>query len=459
MFLWVDIPQAPILFELFDRAVSRQFFQQLHERLEMPARGIYSLTVVVWLMMWQRLNHQASLAAAVQEVVQGSLGNLTPPDKRLAEQRVSSNTGALSRARKRLPLQAVGAVCDEVFGNLMRAAQDTGSLRSRLFLLDGSTMRLEHTAALKKAYPLGDNGKVEAHWPMILVLMAHHLGSGLAARPCWGPAHGPEAASEQGLTEQMLGRLPAGSALMADRNFAVFSVAWAAQQRQCGALMRITEARARKIAGQILPPAGSERRVEWRPSRDDRRAHPDLPPDAVVRGRLIVAHIQGEDGKKQPLYLFTSLEEPREELVELYRRRWDIELDIRSLKQTLRMHSLNSKTPEMMEKELLLAIAGYNLVRSVQMAAARQANLEPRRLSFSRVQAVIMTALPRLATITDAAEWEAEYQRVLGWAAQGKLPNRTRRRSYPREVWGKGGTFPQRKCPAVRARVDEKGAM
>ena len=146
-------------------------------------------------------------------------------------------------------------------------------------------------------------------------------------------------------------------------------------------------------------------------------------------------------------------------LVELYRRRWDIELDIRSLKQTLGMHSLRSKTPEMAEKELLLAIAGYNLVRSVQMAAARQANLEPRRLSFSRVQAVIMTALPRLATITEAAEWEAEYRRVLGWAAQGKLPNRTRRRSYPREVWGKGATFPRRKCQGSGSTNDEKRTM
>ena len=49
--------------------------------------------------------------------------------------------------------------------------------------------------------------------------------------------------------------------------------------------------------------------------------------------------------------------------------------DIRSLKQTLGMHSLVSKTPDMVAKELLLAIAGYNLVRSIQMAAARQAKL------------------------------------------------------------------------------------
>jgi hypothetical protein len=245
---------------------------------------------------------------------------------------------------------------------------------------------------------------------------------------------------------------------MADRNFAVFSVAWAAQQHHYGAVFRITEERARRIAGQSLPPAGRERRIEWRPSRADRRAHPELPAEAVVRGRLLVAHVPGEDGKRLKLYLFTSLEEAGEELVEIYRRRWDIELDIRSLKQTLQMHSLRSKTPEMVEKELLLAVAGYNLVRSVQMAAARQADLEPRRLSFSRVQAVVMTALPRLATITDAAQWETEYQRVLGWAAQGKLPNRSRRRSYPREVWGKGATFPKRKCQAPASPANEKGA-
>lgn len=318
-------------------------------------------------------------------------------------------------------------------------------------------MRLPHTPALKKAYPPGSNKHGDAHWPVIRVLTAHHLSSGLAVRPCWGPMYGSEAVSEQGLAEQIMERLPPGAVLMDDRNFGVFSVAWAAQQKGHGVLSRMTEARARKIAGQILPPAGSERRVEWRPSRDDRRAHPEIPADAVVRGRLIVAHVEGQDGKRFKLYLFTTLEEPQELLVDLYRRRWDIELDIRSLKQTLRLHSLSAKTPDMAAKELLLAIAGYNLVRSVQMQAARQANLEPRRLSFSRVQAVVMTALPRLATLTDAAEWEAEYQRVLGWAAQGKLPNQTRQRSYPRAVWGKGSTFPNHNRRDPASAKEQKG--
>lgn len=448
------------MFGLFGEAVSPEFFDQQQQRLGLPARGIYSLAVVVWLMMWQRLDGRGTLATAVQQVVQGALGDLLPPEKRVREQRVSSNTGALSRAQKRLPLEVVESACDRIFAHLMKPVEAT-TLLEKLFLIDGSSIPLAHTASLIEAYPLGHNQHGEAHWPVIRVLVAHHLGSGLAARPCWGPMDDNEtvqAVSEQGLTEQMLGRLPADSALMADRNFAVFSVAWAAQQHNCRVLFRITEARARKIAGLWLPPAGRECHIEWRPSRDDRRAHPGLPAEAVVQGRLIVAHVSGEDGKVFKLYLFTTLEEPREMLVELYRRRWDIELDIRSLKQTLRMHSLVSKTPEMMAKELLLAIGGYNLVRSIQMAAARQANLEPRRLSFSRVQAVVMTALPGLATLTEAAAWDTKYQQVLGWAAQGKLPNRTRRPSYPRKVWGRGESFPKRKCKDPSPADDQKEA-
>src|SRR5207249_10758281 len=113
-------------------------------------------------------------------------------------------------------------------------------------------MRLPHTPALEKAYPPGGNQHGEAHWPVIRVLTAHHLSSGLAERPCWGPMFGGDAVSEQGLArlaEQIMERLPAGAVLMDDRNFGVCSVAWAAQQKGYGVLSRMTEARARKIAG------------------------------------------------------------------------------------------------------------------------------------------------------------------------------------------------------------------
>jgi len=440
----VPLPNAPVLFDLFGKVVPPQFFDELGERLGLHAQGIYRLSVVAWLIMRDRLDGRGTLAGGVQKVVQGGLGGMLPPDKRVREGRVSSNPGALCRARKRTPREAAEAVCDEVFTKLT-AAEPAEGLLSRLFLLDGSSMRTAHTPSLVAAYPPGSNAKGEAHWPVIRVLMAYQASSSLVARPCWGPMYGDNAVSEQALTKPILERLPKGSAVMGDINFGVFSVARDVQQSGCDMLFRLQYGRARTIAGGSLPPVNSERRVEWRPSRDDRRAHPELPADAVIRGRLIVAQVVKQDGKMGELYLFTTLEEPWEVLVELYRRRWDVELDIRSLKQTLRMHSLSSKSAEGAEKELLLATAGYNLVRSVQVAAARQANLKPRQLSFSRVQAVVMTALPRLATITDAAQWEKQYQQVLRWAAQGKLPNRSGPRSYERAAWGKGAKFPSHK--------------
>lgn len=189
-------PKASVLFGLFGKAVPPEFFDQLRAHLSLPARGIYSLAVVVWLMMWQRLDGRGSLATAVQQVVQGALGDLVPPEKRVVEQRVSSNTGALSRARKRLPREAAEAVCDQVFATFIQSAQAGGDLMSRSFLVDGSSVRLPHTPALLKAYPPGGNQHGEAHWPMIRVLTAHHLSSGLAVRLCWGPMFGGEAVSE-----------------------------------------------------------------------------------------------------------------------------------------------------------------------------------------------------------------------------------------------------------------------
>src|SRR6266851_4888868 len=78
------------------------------------------------------------------------------------------------------------------------------------------------------------------------------------------------------------------------------------------------------------------------------------------------------------------------------RHHFRVETDLRSLKRTVGLHQLSSKSPDMVEKELLLAVAAYNLVRAVMCLVARRANLTPRQLSFSFVQTVVEAALPGL---------------------------------------------------------------
>ena len=54
-------------------------------------------------------------------------------------------------------------------------------------------------------------------------------------------------------------------------------------------------------------------------------------------------------------------------------------------------------------------------------------------------------ALPGLEQASGDVEYWRLLDRILRFAAQGKHPRRTKRRSYPRAVWGQGGHFPPRK--------------
>lgn len=102
----------------------------------------------------------------------------------------------------------------------------------------------------------------------------------------------------------------------------------------------------------------------WKASRWDGGKRRRFEDGAQLAGRLIAARI-GQRKSKEWLYLFTTLSLPAWELVELYGRRWHIETDLRSLKRTVDLHHISAKSPDMLEKELLMAASAYNLVRAV----------------------------------------------------------------------------------------------
>jgi len=301
------------------------------------------------------------------------------------------------------------------------------------YILDGSSVLLAHEPELVEAFAPGRNQNGMSHWPVVKLVVAHQLGSGLASSPAWGPMYGPRAVSEQALAVPVMRGLPAGSVILGDCNFGVFSVAYRADQLGHSVLLRLTEARAKKLLGK-LPPPGFQGQIQWVPSRDDRRSLPGLPRQACLSGGLICRHLV-RGAKTIRLYLFTPLREAaEEELVAIYGERWNIELDIRSLKRSLNLHALTAKSKSMVEKELLVGVMTYNLVRTVMVQAAAAANLSPRRLSFMRVLDVVETAAFRLALATTDLQRAQIYAQVLQSAAQCRLPQRKQRRVEPRAV-------------------------
>jgi hypothetical protein len=279
---------------------------------------------------------------------------------------------------------------------------------------------------------------------VVRIVVLHDVDTGLAERPYWGPMYGPKAVSEQALAERATQHVPAGSVIIGDRNFGIFSVAYHAQQQGHGVIVRLSSARACKLAGGPISGAVDEP-VQWCTSRWDGKKNRSWPPDAGVQGRLIAWPV-GRGKHKQWLYLFTTLALPAEQIVACYGKRWRIETDLRSLKQTVRLKHLLVQSADMMEKEFLVAVLAYNLVRTIMRLAAQSADIDPRQLSFTYACNIVLDGYSKILAARGAKQQQQELENMIKLVARCKLPKRTKRRSYPRAVWGRGFRFPLRKA-------------
>ena len=432
-------PDKQQIFGWFRKILPANFFESLKQDLDIvESKCVFTLTVTTWLMMVQRLSGNGTLAVAVSELIHGNGRELLEPCKQVREHRISAATGAYSQARTRMPVEAARRVAARTFGQLHQIAAGEG-LRNRLFLLDGSSIRLEHTPVILETYPQAENQFGKSHWPVARIAVMHHVVTGLAMPPEFGPMYGAAAVSEQSLAERLIDRLPAASVLIADRNFGVFAVAWQAHSLGHAVLIRLTDVRAQRLGGADSNREG-DHKVSWRPSRDDRRAHPELPADACIEGRLIVARMEHS---QEMLYLFTTVQEPAAEATTLYKERWNIETDLRSLKEQVRLHAIAARSPGLIACEFYLAIASYNLIRAVMSEAARRIDVEPRRLSFSRSRAAFWAFARATAHTTSQQEFDQHWTLLLRSIGQCKLPKRNRK-SAPRAVWRQRDKFPSR---------------
>ena len=166
---------------------------------------------------------------AVVNVVHGLPAGFWPrPCKRRRENQVSGNDGSYNAARQELPkgvnvlstLAPVEQIANRVLEGLL--AQTGGAapvFGRRAFFVDGTSIRTSHRPKLKQEFPPSKNQHGESHWPVVKLLVAHDLETGLALHPVWGAMSGPEAVSEQALFEKLLREaVPAGSIMAGDIN-------------------------------------------------------------------------------------------------------------------------------------------------------------------------------------------------------------------------------------------------
>jgi hypothetical protein len=440
----MTIADEQALFQLFEQLLPAERWLELAGESEAQ---IYTLPVVVWMMLLQRLHERGTQQEAVHQLAAGTLDRLVPDCKRTRERKISQNRGGYARAGGRISLAVMEKVCDELLVELGQRMEPEPEWRVPVLLLDGTSLSLEHTRGLLDDFPPCSNQYGEGHWGILKLVALHDVQTGIAMRPAWGPMYGPQAVSEQQLAEQVLQQAPAGSVILGDGNFGIFFFAWLVVQSQRQPLFRLTKQRAEALGAGKLPVNG-EIEIGWRPSRNDRNKHPQLPQDAQILGRLLVVTAKGF---RDPLYLFTTLTGDREQIVRLYAKRWHLELDLRTLKRTTRLHHLRGRSRAAIEKELLIAVVAYGLVRACMAMAADRAQLHPRELSFTQCYGLLNAMLAKLLSPVPEQRAQA-FHRLIGYMGKSKLPKRSKARSYPRAVWGFTKTFPGRRAQGTEAK-------
>jgi hypothetical protein len=172
--------------------------------------------------------------------------------------------------------------------------------------------------------------------------------------------------------------------------------------------------------------------VRWakpgKPRSLDRQTYEALPDFLVVRECRV--RVERPGFRVQSLIIATTLlsadEFTKDDLATLYRARWQAELDLRSLKETMQMRVLRCKTPGSVRKELWTHILAYNLIRTVIAQAASKHGLEPRSISFKGAIQTLEAFQPVIALQAgdDPECRRGLYQQVLDAIATHRVADR-----------------------------------
>ena len=332
------------------------------------------------------------------------------------------NTGSYCDARSRLPLAlpiTLGLALGAQLETLAPAHWRWQGRSVKLF--DGTTVSMPDTVSNQKAYPQSREQKSGLGFPIArigaLIGLASGAILGYQVVACEGKGVG-----EQTLLGNLNDKLNAGDIVLAD---ALLATWWIIE----GAIRRGTDVVMAQHGARITDFTRGERQgshdhiVQWaRPpkpktmSADTHARYPEFLTmrEVEVNGRILV----------------TTMLDPKlasvVDLGALYKMRWNIEVDFRTIKATLEMDVLRCKSQPMVEKEIAVYFLAYNLVRWAMAKAALIAGILPRALSFAGAKRLLNTFTDQLRR-TSSDEIHALITTVLRFMGTLRLPQRPER--------------------------------
>lgn len=348
---------------------------------------VFSPEVTIWSFLSQCLSQDGSCREAVARVVAHRSLTMQPP--------CSPNTAAYTKARSRLPEPVLRQLLLDTARRLESGAASTWKWHGRdVVIVDGSGVSMPDTEANRTEFPIVKSQQAGLGFPIARIGCLFSLATGtildVAIKPFKGKQTGEEA-----ILREMMATLKPGDVLMGDRLYDSYWTAAMMRQQDVDVVFRMltTREKAKQVSDgdQIVIWSKAYSRPKWMPLATYRA----LPNTLKMREiRTTVA----ENGRAVKVSLVTSLLDqeayPADDLIALYRQRWQAELDLRSVKTALDMDVLRCKTPEMVRKEIYAYLLAYNLLRATAAEAASWHNAKPREISFTGTLQTVQSFSP-----------------------------------------------------------------
>jgi hypothetical protein len=291
--------------------------------------------------------------------------------------------------------------------------------------VDGSTNTMADTPENQAEYPQQRRQKRGCGFPIMRVVVVFSLAVGTVLDVAIGKYKGKKT-GENSLFRTLHANLSQGDVVLADRYFSGWFDVAMLHQRGTQVVVRQHQLRATDFRkGKQL--GHKDHIVTWkkpqRPTWMSQEEYDGYPAFLTMREVYVVVHQKGF--RTRNLVVATTLLDAQKyqavEIAKLYRRRWQAELNLRSLKTVMQMDHLRCKTPHRVRNELYMHMVAYNLIRKVMAIAAAEADVEPWTVSFKGTLQTLARLLPLLDSNITTEDW---FETLLNAATTHVVGNR-----------------------------------
>ena len=402
----------------FGRLLTREYvLSVLESEGHQYRQRVFCPLVTLWAWLSQSLSQDKSLNEAVSRIVAHRVSSGLP--------QCSASSASYSEARGRFPLPAMIRMAKEVGRNVHASACEDWNWNGRqVYLVDGTGLSMPDTPENQAAFPQAKSVKAGLGFPFMRAVALISLSTGAVVDFECGSNEG-KGTGELSLLRRMLDTMKPGDILVADRYYPSFFMVKELQKRGIDLVSMSFHNRTVDFE-QGIQLGEKDHIAEWektkRPKWFSLDEYINMPRTVSVREFAI--EIEGRDGEPEEAIIVSTMTDPtiaQEEIAELYWKRWNCELDLRSLKQSMHMDVLRCKTPEMVIKEVYCHLLAYNLLRGTMMESARRTGVTPRQLSVKGAMQAVESFTPAMMVVGNG---ETIYDAFLKTISTHRVANR-----------------------------------